>query len=318
VRPFAICLNATRPSPSAVATNDPSKVPPQSPRAPIQGHLDSPTPAVNVQVQFGARSWHGPRRSVNDDHYLVMRLGRSQETVITSLPEGAVPKRFDEFAYGMVLADGLGRAGEAASRLAVTTLAELAIHFGKWNVRIDERTAEEVMRRGEAYYKDVDLTLAQASSEGGPQLEAAMTAVYTAGAELFFVHVGHSRAYLFRDGALLQMTRDHTLASDDGHAATTTSLGDTARDLHHRLTETIGRVGAPPRIDIERLGLLDGDIVLLATRSLTDLVDDAQIASVLRQRQDPDERREPGVGLAVDGEEHLEPAGGLHSQPIPR
>ena len=182
----------------------------------------------------------------------------------------------------MVIADGLGRAGEAASRLAVTTLAELAIHFGKWNVRIDERTAEEVMRRGEAFYKDVDLTLAQASSEGGPQLEAAMTAVYTAGAELFFVHVGHSRAYLFRDGALLQMTRDHTLASGDGHAAATTDLGDTARDLHHRLTETIGRVGAPPRIDIERLGLLDGDMILLCSNGLTDILDEDLIADELR------------------------------------
>ena len=282
-----------------MATNDPSKVPPQSPRAPIQGHLDSPAPAVNVQVQFGARSWHGPRRSVNDDHYLVIRLGRSQETLLTSLPEGAVPQRFDEFAYGMVIADGLGRAGEAASRLAVTTLAELAIHFGKWNVRIDERTAEEVMRRGEAFYKDVDLTLAQVGHEGGPQLEAAMTAVYTAGAELFFVHVGHSRAYLFRDGALLQMTRDHTLASDDGPVAATTELGDTARDLHHRLTETMGRAGAPPRIDIERLGLLDGDIILLCSNGLTDILDEDRIADELRLPRTPDEHCRALVTLAI-------------------
>jgi|SRR5688572_8203727 PPM family protein phosphatase len=283
-----------------MAADDPGTAHPRFLRLPIQSHLDSPPPAANVQVRFGARSWGGPRRSVNDDHFLVLRLGRHQETLLTSLPEGAVPERFDEFAYGMVIADGVGRSGEAASRLAVTTLAELAIHFGKWNVRIDEPTAEEVMDRGEAFYKDVDLVLAQAGREGGLQLEAAMTVVYTAGSELFFAHVGHSRAYLYRDRTLLQMTRDHTLAGEPRPRAATVDLGATARDLHHRLTETIGRAGTAPRIDIERLGLLDGDIVLLCTNGLTDVVDDEGIAGELRQPRTPEEHCQALIHRAIE------------------
>jgi protein phosphatase len=47
------------------------------------------------------------------------------------------------------------------------------------------------------------------------------------------------------------------------------------------------------------VGLLDGDVVLLATQSLTDLLDDAQIANVLRQEQDPDEQCRALIELAT-------------------
>src|SRR4051794_21204703 len=88
-----------------------------------------------VTVDIAARS-HPGRRLTNEDHYLVIRLGRHQETIATSLPEGLVPARFDESAWGMVLADGLSPtgSGEAASRLALTTLAHLVLHFSKWNL----------------------------------------------------------------------------------------------------------------------------------------------------------------------------------------
>ena len=91
-----------------------------------------------IRVEFGACSSPGTRPA-NQDHYLVLRLGRHQETIATSLPEGEVPVRFDEAAYGMAVADGMGAvgAGETASRMAISTLAHLALHFAKWNVRIE-------------------------------------------------------------------------------------------------------------------------------------------------------------------------------------
>ena len=74
-----------------------------------------------------------------------------------------------------------------------------------------------------------------------------------------------------------------------------------ARDLHHTLTETIGDAGAGgPRIDVERCGLLDGDTVLLCTNGLTDMVDDARIATVLRLHRTPDDQCRTLVDLAVE------------------
>ena len=181
----------------------------------VPGPLDSPPPSVKVDVEFCARSRRGPRRPVNDDHYLIMSMGRHHETLMTSLPESDILKRFEEFGYGMVVADGMGGAGEAASRLAISTLTQLVINFGRWHLRVDEPIAEEMIDRARRFCRSVDSTLLQTSRDGAPGLQTTLTAVYIVGIELFFAHVGHSRAYLFRDDQLMQLTRDHTV--DDEH-----------------------------------------------------------------------------------------------------
>jgi len=254
--------------------------------------LDSAPPGVSVRVEFGARSEPGRLQPQNEDHYLIMQTARHQETLTSNLPENEIPPRFDEFAYAMLVADGLGHAGGIASRLAITTFVNLAVYFGRWNVRVDEPTAEEIMRRAEHFYRDIDSALVQASKYRPTGLQTTLTAVYTAGDELFFAHVGHSRAYLFRKDELLQLTRDHAIAGDP-------ATEDAGVGAHHPLTEAIGRSGASgPRIDVERVGLVDGDIVLLCTNGLTDAVDDARIAEVLRSHQPPDDLCRELVSLA--------------------
>src|SRR6185503_16186290 len=81
-----------------------------------------------IAVEFAARS-HPGGRPANEDHYLILRLGRHQETLGSSLRRGEVPDRFDEAGFGMVVADGMGAsgAGETASRLAIATLAHLLL-----------------------------------------------------------------------------------------------------------------------------------------------------------------------------------------------
>src|SRR5712671_1071524 len=108
-----------------------------------------PPPSTTVEVTYGAQSRRGRSRPINEDHYLVLRLGRHQETLLTSLPDGVVAPRFDEYGYALVVADGIGDngAGEAASHLAITTLVHLVRHFGKWNLRVDDTIAQEIMMR---------------------------------------------------------------------------------------------------------------------------------------------------------------------------
>ena len=277
-----------------------ANVPPWFAMSPFLGPGDAPPPSVEVEPVFGARSQRGRRRSVNDHHYLVMRVGRYQETVMTSLPDGEIPGRFAEHGYGMAIADGMGAAGEAASRLALSTLVHLVIYFGKSNVRVDEPIANEMMDRAFRFYRSIDSTLLQAGSDQPLGLRTALTAVYTAGQELFFAHVGSSRAYMFRDQHLMQLTPDdaaNDTARSAGEVGHVTTRAQAPRRL---LTETLGGSrGGTAQIAVERVGLLDGDVVLLATQSLTDLLDDAQIAGVLRQGQSPDEQCRTLVELAT-------------------
>jgi serine/threonine protein phosphatase PrpC len=258
-----------------------------------------------VHVEFGAESRRGKLRSVNDDHYAVVRLGRNQETLLTSLPGGVIPKRFDEYGYAMVVADGLGSegSGEAASRLAITTLMHLVLHFGKWNLRIDDEIAGQIMRRAERFYRHVDNAVAhQNQAAQAPPLQTTLTAVFGAGRDLFFAHVGHSRAYLFRAGQLMPLTRDHTIGRRSGMTgvAPLVDVNTTARDLKHILTDTIGMRGAQgPAIDLERFVLDDNDRVLVCTNGLTDMVEERQIAVVLASNRSPEDQAKSLVDLAM-------------------
>ena len=85
---------------------------------------------VNVDL-FGITD-RGLVRPKNDDHFLIVRLGRAVETVLTSLTEDeTMPgELFEETGYGVVVADGVGSgpSGEVASRQAIYTLLSLALH----------------------------------------------------------------------------------------------------------------------------------------------------------------------------------------------
>ncbi len=63
----------------------------------VPGPLDSPAPSVNAGVEFGAQSRMGLGRSANEDHYLILRMERRQETLMTSLPTANVPAPFAEY-----------------------------------------------------------------------------------------------------------------------------------------------------------------------------------------------------------------------------
>jgi protein phosphatase len=269
-----------------------------------------PASAASVQASFGAHSRRGRSQLRNGDHYLILELGRHQQTLFTSLPESAVSHRYDEFAYAMIVADGSGGTdeGEAASRVALGTLLHLVLHFGKWNLRIiNDRVAHEVMRRAERFYQHVDLAVSDLAAAAGPSRpQTTLTAVFGTGRDLFFAHVGHSRAYLFRDGQLSRLTRDHAVARNQSDLPMAPLVNVVARDLTHLLTETIGMRGSTgPAIDLEHFELNDGDRILVCTNGVTDAVAEPTIAAVLATSQSPADQSRTLVQLvdAAGGED---------------
>jgi len=266
-----------------------------------------PPASTRVRVTFGAYSRRSRLHTVNEDHYAIAEYGRHHNVLMTSLPEEEIQKRYAEHGYGMVVADGLGGdgKGEAASRLALETIMRLVLLFGRWHLRIDAPIAEEIMDRAERFVRHADSTLVHDSLEQPrPQLQTTLTAVWGAGRDLFFCHVGHSRAYLFRRRQLMRLTRDHTLGVDTAIRAATAPLVDVshaARDLTHIITETLGMAGpVGPHIEIDRFTVVDNDVILLCTNGLTDSVDEATIADALAENRPADATSRHLVDLAAD------------------
>ena len=258
-----------------------------------------PPLSSTVRVQVVARSHRGGLPE-NDDHFLIVELGRHQRTIASNLPDGQVPVRFEEAGYGMIVADGLGKAGATASRLAITTLADLVLRFGKWQLRIDPDTADDVIDRARRFYQRVDQTVSETASERTELsgMGATLTAAYSAGDVLFVAHVGHSRAYLFRGGVLTQLTSDQTLRqsiADSGPGP----FEAAANELGHVLTDVIGGHARPARIQVGQFELRGEDCVLLCTNGLSDVVDDKSVAGVLSMRASLDERCGALVDLAL-------------------
>jgi protein phosphatase len=112
-----------------------------------------------VQVDFAAQSHQGFVRNNNEDHYLAVRVTRSLTTVLTNMAEGSLPSSFDETAYGIGVADGMGgmAAGEVASRLALLKLTELVVQTPDWVMKMNEpENAATVMRRMTRRFRQID------------------------------------------------------------------------------------------------------------------------------------------------------------------
>jgi serine/threonine protein phosphatase PrpC len=267
--------------------------------------------SATVKVEFGGLSHKGTVRPINEDHYLITRLGRDQETLLTNLAAGDVPQHFQEWGYAMVVADGMGGAarGEEASRLAISTLAHLGLQFGKWNLRINKQIAREVTERAERFYQRVGETVIE-EGRTDPSLKGmgtTLTGAFSAGSDLFVASVGDSRVYLFRRGRLLQLTRDQTysqLLADTGqipqHEVST-------HHLRHILTDAIGVGAGKVNVNVRHLPLLDEDRLLLCTDGLTEMVDEEEIAGVLMRDQPAQDACQTLVDLALEhgGEDNV-------------
>jgi PPM family protein phosphatase len=240
-----------------------------------------------VQVDIAGLSHAGNVRPNNEDHFLVVRFGRFLETLATNLSDDQIPSRFEEYGYGLAIADGMGghAAGEQASRLAITTLLNLVLSAPDWILHADDPSrAEEIMRRAAERFEHVDRALAD-EADKDPQLRGfgtTMTFAINVGRNLFIAHSGDSRAYLFRSGRLHQLTRDHTLARDLYEAGQITLAQATEHHLRHVLTRNLGGDrGAKP--DVQKLTLDDGDCLLFCSDGLSEMVTAEEIAAVLAE-----------------------------------
>jgi PPM family protein phosphatase len=266
--------------------------------APLDVDLFEP-PSSATALEIAATSVKGKLRAYNADHYLAIKFTRGLETVVTSLAEADRPPLFEERGYAMFVADGSGSQGWGAyaSRAALSRLEYLAIQYGNWHLRVDKKAAADIKQQVQLLYRLEDDALRQASRKiPGARLRTSLTMVALLGADVFVSNVGHSRAFLFREGDLIELTTDHQRMER--------RLGMSRLDTEPSplVTEAIGEDPGDAddlAVEIEHATMMPGDRLLLCTNGLTDVVSEAEIADALALRRRPDDDSKHLVDLAV-------------------
>lgn len=176
-----------------------------------------------------------------------------------------------------VVADGMGghAAGEVASEIAVNVIAKEA------PTTID---ANGLAQAVEAANREV--LLASHDGRGREGMGTTVTAAILEGERLLVAQVGDSRAYLFHNGKLQQITRDHSLMADLIEAGKITP--EEAR-VHPQRSVITRALGSDPlmRPDIYEIDVATGDKLLLCSDGLSSMITNEQIEAVMRRTADP-------------------------------
>ena len=180
----------------------------------------------------------------------------------------------------MLVADGVG--GGAAGEVAAASAAFVVSATGL--ARPDDDPATVLGDAVAAAQDQVARGARQRPEREG--MATTLTAVATDGQRFALAHIGDSRGYLFRDGSLVRITRDHTYVQklvDEG------SLAEEEVPLHpwrNVVLRSVNGVDGPA--DVQVLDLRPRDRLLLASDGLTDFVSEQRITDLLARKSDDD------------------------------
>ncbi len=218
-----------------------------------------------MRLEASARTDPGPVRENNEDNFHV------------DVDQGL-----------FVVADGMGghASGEVASEIAVSTVVDLLLEEDDPDeTRLSVAAGSDVERVRER----IRYTMNQASqrirreSLANPVhsgMGTTLVVLLIEGGQAYLGHVGDSRAYLFRDGRIERLTRDHTVVQQEIDAGRLTP--ELARIVPHKniLTQSVGYHG-PVEPDTLAQAVRPNDIFLLCSDGLTDPLDDDHLERII-------------------------------------
>lgn len=189
-----------------------------------------------------------------------------------------------------VVADGMGghAGGELASRLAVAAVEDKLVDEREANGALFDpglalADAEELSNLLREAFDHACSTIFSFAEER-PRLAGmgtTLTALLVQGKNVFIAHVGDSRAYLIRDATIKQLTEDHSLVNEQIKAGMLTPEQAERSPLKNIITRSVGferHVAA----DVFGVEAEEGDVFLLCSDGLSNLVDDDTILRLVR------------------------------------
>lgn len=192
----------------------------------------------------------------------------------------------------VVLADGMGgyKGGEVASAIAVNTILQ-ELQNSLAGVSPHERDAATGYSRGSLIARNAIIkaneTIFQ-TAKSQPQYHGMGTTVALAifyGSRISIAHVGDSRIYRYRDDELAQITVDHTLLQELIDRGFYTEQEAKASLNKNLVTRALG-IEPTVAVDIQESLALPGDIYILCSDGLNDMVEDTEIYLTIKRLSD--------------------------------
>ena len=201
---------------------------------------------------YAVASDTGRRRRRNEDNYVV------------------APPLF-------AVADGMGgaQAGEVASKLAASAL--------------EGGTTEELggLERLDALIQEANRRIYDRASTDptASGMGTTMTVALVEGMSVMIGHVGDSRAYLVRGESMEQLTEDHSLVNE---LVKSGKLSEEEAHIHPQRSVITRAVGTDPDVDVDAFTIEaeDGDVFLICSDGLTDMVEDVDILELIDSNRD--------------------------------
>ena len=255
---------------------------------------------IEDQIAAVGSSHVGLKRSRNEDHFVIMKRTRGSEILDSNLPTMKLQSGLDE-AYALVVADGIGGAemGDVASKLALETAIEASEMATSWLMKFRDFDAQQVQERVDAYIERIQDKFDNFGVDhpAANKMGTTLTCAYIVPPHAIIVQIGDSRAYLFRDGELRQLTRDHTvqqLLLEQGIPE------ERAKKFSNVLLNSLGTSRNNVESEISNLELQPGDRLVICSDGLSDMVDDDTIGEILGQNT-LDDALQKLMQAALDG-----------------
>ena len=186
----------------------------------------------------------------------------------------------------MVLADGMGgyNAGEVASGMATAFIEQ---ELGRWLQEAGDADDQAVSNAMDVCVDNANRSIFNAAHANAQYAGMGTTLVLGVfrGSRLLLGHIGDSRGYRWRDGQIQQLTRDHSLLQEQIDAGLISPEQAAYSHQKNLVTRAMG-VEDVVLLELHSHAVHPGDWYLLCSDGLSDMLDDARIAEVLRSSPD--------------------------------
>lgn len=256
-------------------------------------------PAFDVQ-SFGMTD-QGKVRSRNEDHFLIAELSKTLLVRQTSLPQRKT-RLGAQRAHLYMVADGLGghQAGEQASAMTLDAVEEFVLNTFRWFYQLGGPEGRKVREEIQAAFRRTDERLHELATSR-PEwrgMATTLTLAYLLDDKLLIAHVGDSRAYLLRNTKLFQLTQDHTVTAELVRRGAIDEEAAKRHEYRNVITNAVGGTEKGVDVETQQVDVKPGDVLMLCTDGLTEMVPIQVICDTLQAISDPRAACERLVALA--------------------